>query len=193
MFKLVPFSPELDLTTFYEECTRRGFTNNNSQKVMVDCLDKETRKQMYILYKGDVACGAVGSHTLPELGENAYRICVRACAFPEYRPNQNVVSAGIFFKQHQSVVSQYFIPQCIEFAGRESDMYISSHPSNVGTQRIVHNFYGPLMEKAGYLTRHCELEYRGHLQTFWKLNTERFLEDLSKTYRWTHPEEPSLG
>jgi hypothetical protein len=75
------------------------------------------------------------------------------------------------------------MPVCIEWAGN-SDMYITSHPSEVGTQRLVHNIWAPSLEKTGVLTRAFEKEYRGQLQTFWKLNPEVFLDQLSKVKRW---------
>jgi hypothetical protein len=40
------------------------------------------------------------------------------------------------------------------------------------------------MAKIGLLERVIEQEYRGHVQSFWKLNTDVFLEALSKNNRW---------
>jgi hypothetical protein len=39
------------------------------------------------------------------------------------------------------------------------------------------------MERAGVITKAFEKEYRGHVQTFWKLNKDIFLEQLEKV-KW---------
>jgi hypothetical protein len=64
-------------------------------------------------------------------------------------------------------------------------MYITTHPSDVGTQKLVHNIYAPSLEKTNVLSRSFEREYRGHTQTFWKLNPNVFLEQLNRYPRWT--------
>ena len=75
------------------------------------------------------------------------------------------------------------MPACIAWAPPWEDLYITSHPSEVGTQRLVHTVWGPSLEKTGVLTRQFEKEYRGHLQTFWKLNVDVFLQQLEKV-KW---------
>jgi hypothetical protein len=62
-------------------------------------------------------------------------------------------------------------------------MYITSHASKVGTQRLVHTVWGPTLEKTGVLIRAFEKEYRGHVQTFWKLNPDTFLTQLEEV-KW---------
>ena len=49
MFNLVEWSPNLDLTQFYAEATRRGFINNASQKAMIDCFANEREWNVWIL------------------------------------------------------------------------------------------------------------------------------------------------
>lgn len=184
MYKLVKWTEELNLSEFYAEASRRGFENNSSQRVMVDCFNKEARSQVWILYQNNRAIGSVAAHSLPELGADAYRICARTCTFAEARPSHALITINRLIKEHQNLTAQFFIPACIEWCGSDSDMYISSHPSEVGTQRMVHNVYCPTLAKIGTLERTCELEYRGHLQTFWKLNTNVFLNQLSQYPRF---------
>ena len=38
MYKIVPWTEDLDLTEFYVEAQHRGFVNNASQKAMIDCF-----------------------------------------------------------------------------------------------------------------------------------------------------------
>lgn len=184
MYKIIPWSSELDLTDFYNLAKQRGFENNSSEKALVHCFKNERRSQVWILYKDDVPIGSVAAHSLDILGPNSYRICARTCTFAEASPRTALSTANIIFNQHQNLTAQFFIPICIEWCGEDSDMYISSNNSPVGTQKLVHKLYCPSLEKIGTLTKTCEIEYRGHLQTFWKLNVSVFKEQLAKYPRW---------
>lgn len=186
MYQIKEWSEDLDLSEFYSEALRRGFINNSSQQLMVDCFRKEKDWKVWLLYHNDKVVGSVGAHSLPELGPNSYRICARTCVFTDmldgvYGKNLRTLSV---ITEHQNPTAQFFIPKCIEYCGLDSDMYISSHPSDVGTQKRVHTVYCPSLEKLGTLTRTRELMYRGHLQTFWKLNSEVFLTQLNSSPRW---------
>lgn len=185
MYSLVKWTPALDLTQFYAEAERRGFVNNASQKMLVDSLAKEDKWCIWILYYNAIAVGSVGAHSLPELGPNAYRICTRTCVFTDLTPHNQLRGLKYTCQQHQNVTAQIFIPACIEWCGYNSDMYISSHPSEVGTQRLVHSIYCPALEETGALTKTCELNYRGHVQTFWRLNVPVFIEQLNQLPKWT--------
>ena len=41
MFTIIPWSEDLNLTEFYATAEAKGFTNNSSQKMLVDSLAKE--------------------------------------------------------------------------------------------------------------------------------------------------------
>jgi hypothetical protein len=182
MFKMIPWSSELDLTEFYAEANQRGFVNNSSQKMLVDSLAKESKWCVWILYYNNRAVGSVGAHSLPELDKKAYRICVRTCAFTDLMPFHSLrTKEGI--TTHQNVTAQFFIPKCIEWVG-DNDMYITTHPGEIGRQRLVHNIWGPNLEKTGVLTKTIEKEYRGHIQTFWKINSQEFLRQLNLYGKW---------
>lgn len=184
MYKIIPWSQDLDLSAFYAEAEHRGFINNSSQRMLVDSLSKEKEWAVWILYYNNVAVGSVGTHSIPELGDSAYRICARTCVFTNLTPHNRLRSLKFTCQEHHNITAQFFIPICINWAGEKSDLYISSHPSNVGTQRLVHDIYCPALAETGALTRYCELEYRGHTQTFWKLNVNVFLEQLEAAGRW---------
>ena len=176
MYKIIPWTEDLDLTEFYAEAEHRGFVNNSNQKAMIDCFRNEHDWRVWILYYNNIAVGSVGAHSMDE----GYRICARTCVLSNLLP-LNTLRTRNQIVTHQHVTAQYFMPACIEWA--KDPMYITSHPSEVGTQRLVHNVWGPSLEKSGVLTRAFEKEYRGHIQTFWKLNTNVFLEQLDKV-RW---------
>jgi hypothetical protein len=178
MYKIVPWTQDLDLTDFYQYCESKGFVNNASQKAMIDCFRNEREWCVWILYYNDVAVGSVAAHSINE----GYRICARTCVLTELLPTTTLRTRNQIIK-HQHVTAQFLMPACIEWVGN-NDMYITSHPSQVGTQQLVHTIWGPSLEKTGVLTRAFEKEYRGHIQTFWKLNTNMFLEQLSKVDKW---------
>lgn len=177
MYKIIPWTPELDLTEFYAEADRRGFVNNASQKAMIDCFRNEREWCVWILYYNNKAVGSVGAHSIDE----GYRICARTCIFSDMLPATTLRTRNQI-ATHQHYTAQFFMPVCIEWA--KGDMYITTHPSEVGTQRLVHTVWGPTLEKTGVLTRAFEREYRGHVQTFWKLDATEFLEQLDKVERW---------
>jgi len=186
MYSLVEWTPDLDLTEFYAEAGRRGFINNASQFSMVERIQRESEWAVWILYYNDKAVGSVAAHSLPELGPNAYRICTRTCVFTDMTPHRQLRALKYTCQQHQNITAQFYIPACIEWAGTEADLYISSHPSDVGTQRLVHNIYCPALVETGALERTCELDYRGHTQTFWRLNISTFLKQLNSLPRWSN-------
>jgi hypothetical protein len=187
-FTLVEWSEDLDLSDFYAKAAARGFDNNSSQKALVDCFKNEREFNVWILYLNGEACGSVACHTLDLLGPNAYRICARTCMLTEYRPISGLLTKKRMVHEFQHITPQLYMPANIAWAGTDKDLYISSNDSPIASQRLVHKMWCPEMERIGLLTRECELEYRGHIQTFWKLNTERFLTALSKTHQWNQPE-----
>lgn len=178
MYKIVPWSEELDLSDFYRYCESKGFVNNANQKAMVDCFRNEREWSVWILYYNDVAVGSVAAHSIDE----GYRICARTCVLSELLP-LNTLRTRNQIATHNHVTAQFFMPACIEWVGNKGSMYITSHPSEVGTQRLVHTVWGPTLEKTGVLSKAFEKEYRGHLQTFWKLDKDVFLEQLEKV-KW---------
>jgi len=178
MYKIIPWSEDLDLSNFYAEADRRGFVNNASQKAMIDCFRNEREWCVWILYYNNTAVGSVGAHSI----EEGYRICARTCVFSDMIPMTTVRTRNQIIT-HQHVTAQFFMPACIEWA--KGDMYITTHPSKVGTQRLVHNIWGPSLERTGVLTKAFEKYYRGHVQTFWKLNTLEFIKQLNFYGKWT--------
>lgn len=186
-FKLVEWTPELDLTDFYTEAGKRGFYNNSNQKIMVDCFKNERKWGVFILYKDNIACGSTATHTLDMFGPNAYRICARTCMFPEYGPHQGLLTRSLYRKmirEYQHCVSQFFVPHCIEWCGRDKDLYFSTIDSKDASLRLTHTILCPEMEREGQISRYKDAEYRGHTQTFWKINVDAFLANLNKYERW---------
>ena len=183
MYKIVPWSNEIDLTEFYTIANSKGFSNNASQKMLVDSLAKEKEWNVWILYYNDNAVGSVAAHSFPEMGDNAYRIAARTCIFTDMIPTSSLRTRNQIVT-HQHVTSQFLIPVCIEWAPKGSRLFITSNESSIGTQRLVHRIFGPAMEATGQMKRIAQMLYRGTEQTVWQLYPDKFLEELAKYKRW---------
>jgi len=189
-YKIVEYSDDLDLTEFYKLAESKGYTNNSSKKKLVDCFSKEKEYQVWILYYENKPIGSFAAHTFDEMGEGSYRIAARTCLI-DYRITSaregSLAGKGDAFKcitTNQHITGQFFIPTCIEWAGKDKDLYLTSNDSGSKSQRRVHNIYFPMMEKSGQVNRVCEMMCRGDIQTIWKLNVEKFYEVLNDNHRW---------
>lgn len=183
MYKIQPWTPKLDLTDFYQQAAAKGFNNNSSEEMLINSLSTEKEKQVWILYYNDRAVGSVAAHSFPEMGDNCYRIATRTCVLSHLLPLDSLRTVNQI-KTHQHVTSQFLIPACIEWAPVGSRLFITTNQSPVGTQKRVHNIFGPTMERQGILKRTQELNYRGHIQTVWELFPDKFYESLNKYERW---------
>jgi len=179
MYKLIPWHNDLDLSDFYIKAEERGFYNNSSEQSLIQSISNEREYQLWILYYNDVVVGCVAAHSIDE----GYRICARTCVLTDLIPTLSLRTRNQIIN-HQHITAQYFIPECIKWVNSKGDMYITTHPSSLGTQRLVHNIYAPALVKTNVLTKAFEKEYRGHAQTFWKLNPDEFLSQLSKVKSW---------
>lgn len=183
MYKIVQFSDDLDLEEFYSKAKAKGYENNSSRFWLKDCFLNEAESETWILYYNGKAVGSVAAHSFPALGEHAYRIGVRTCVLtdeidtPSLRTRNQIIT-------HQHATGQFLIPACIEWAGKQNELYITSNNLEGGSQRLVHRIYFPSMEKSGQVEKCGEIEYRGTVQTIWKLNVDRFYEELDKHGRW---------
>jgi hypothetical protein len=183
MYKVIPWSEDLDLDQFYITARAKGFENNSSQQMLVDCFRKEKEWQVWILFYNDIAVGSVAAHSFPEMGENAYRIAARTCVFTDHLPTTTLRTRNQIVT-HQHVTSQFLIPVCIEWCPKDSKLYITSNENSAGTQKLVHRIFGPAMEGTGQMKRICEMYYRGTYQTVWQLFPDCFYKELNKYPRW---------
>lgn len=182
-FKMIPWSESLELTEFYNTAKEKGFYNNSSRHMLVDCFLTERESQTWILYYNDDPIGSVACHSLDILESNAYRICARTCVFTDKYKKLSIRTRKNI-QEHQHITAQFFIPTCIDWAGASNNLYISTNALDTGSQRLVHKIYCPALEETGTLKRACDVEYRGTIQTFWKLNVSTFYDQLSKYPRW---------
>lgn len=183
-YKILKWTSSFDLDDFYREAETQGFYNNSSQARLIDSIAKEKEWCVWILYNNDRAIGSVAAHSLPEFGPNAYRILARCCVLLEPDVYQSVRTRNVII-QHQNINDQFYLPTCIEWAGRDNQLFATSHNTNVGSQHRVHRTYFPLLEKRGIVENWGEVDYRGKTQTFWRYDVEAFEQNLNRYPRWS--------
>lgn len=189
MYKLKMWTPSVDLNMaeFYAEAGARGFENNASRRQLVESISNSSRWCVWVLNFNDRIVGTSAAHSLPELGENAYRICSRTCVLTNWLggPYGKSLRTKKVITEHQNPTSQFFIPEQIEWAGEFADLYISTNSSDVASQQNVNNTFARLLEKTGVLTLAATMPYRGHTQNFWKLNVPQFQAELNSKPKWS--------
>lgn len=182
MFRVVPWSPDLDLSAFYAEAASRGFANNVGQKEMIDCFRNESEWAAWILYQGEKAIGSVAAHSFDIMGPNSYRVLARTCTFGTARPSTGLITPKRLIAEHQNLTDQFLLPVCIEWA--KGDIYATSNMSPIASQRLVHTYYFPTLAKLGIVQKVKDVYYRGIDQTVWRIYPEKFLDNLNKFPRW---------
>lgn len=185
MFKMVEWSPDLDLSEFYNKALERGFHNNASQKTMIECFRNEPEWNAWILYDNDAPVGSVAAHSFDDvMGKNTYRILTRVCSFGEARHHHGLVSPRTLIAQHQNFNDQFFLPQCLEWVNGRGRVFATSNNSAQASQRLVHKHYFPTLQKLGIVTRIKDVHYRHTDQTVWEIHPEEFYINLNKYPRW---------
>lgn len=184
MYKITEWNSNLHLDEFYRTAEAKGFANNSSQKVMIDCFRNENQWKAWILYQDDIAIGSVVSHTFDDvMGPGSYRVLARTCTFGTARQHNGLITPKKLIAEHQNLTDQFLLPACISWAGTEN-IYATSNDSKIASQRLVHRHYFPTLEKIGIVERVKEVYYRYTEQTVWKINGDRFLENLERYPRW---------
>jgi hypothetical protein len=181
MYKIVDFNTSIDLTEFYNSAASKGFLNNSNQEVLYNSFTHFNKFKVWLLQYNDIFIGSVAAHSLEELGflgNKAFRIAARTCILTDRDPNYPSLRTKNQILTHQNVTAQILLPLCIEWAGRNNDLYITSNEKKHGTQRLVHNIFCPLMQSIGVLEQPLEFEYRTALQYFWKINVDMFYKQL---------------
>ena len=184
MFNMREWTQSIDLAEFYQNALSRGYVNNSNQRIMVESLCYEDNWNVWLLEHNDKIVGATAAHSLTIFDKPSFRICARTCVLTNLLPIRSLRSLGNTIIKHQNITAQFYIPKCISWCPADSDLYITTHNSTDASQRQVHQIYCPALEKSGVLTKAHELEYRGHMQTFWKLDRQMFLEQLNSNTKW---------
>lgn len=192
-WKLETYSNQ-DLTQWFKAAESKKYYNNSSPEMLFRLLETEECARLFLLYYKDNVVGNVIAHkikTLNILGKDAYRIAARLCVISdlidgdrEFKTLRSV-NEGI---NHDHVSAQFLYPACIEYAGRNNPLYISTLDDPVASQKVIHKRWAPYWHKMGILDSPIELEYRKKFQSFWKFNVDEFYKTL-KLQRWPEAQE----
>lgn len=134
MFKIIPYSKDLDLTKFYQQAKEQGYYRHTDPSVFN--YDRELRSQAWIVYQEDNPIASFAAHTLiPRQefrGTIAYMIWNSMCVL-KYQPIKTF-GPSEFYDQHQNFHSQIVSPTCIKWVYDQEgttdvDMF-SSHTKN---------------------------------------------------------------
>lgn len=184
MYKIIPWAEDLDLDQFYKDAAIRGFENNSSRQMLVDCFKKEKYWQVWILYYDNEPVGSVAAHTFDDvMGPNAFRVAARTCVFTDKLPLDSLRTRNQIVT-HQHATGQFLIPACLEWLPTGARAFITTNKNEAGTQKIVHRVFAPAMEKTGQMKRIREVFYRETNQTVWEIFPDKFFEQLNKYPRW---------
>jgi hypothetical protein len=185
MFEIVDWNEKLDLESFYNSAAERGFVNNSSQEKMIDCFRNEKEWHAWILYKDDLPIGSVAAHSFDDvMGENSFRILTRTCSFSEYSPCKGLITPKKLVAEHQNFTDQFLLPTCLDWVNNRGRVFATSNSKTEGSQRLVHKFYFPTLEKLGIVSKIKDVYYRYTYQTVWQIHPNKFFENLNRDPRW---------
>lgn len=164
------------LQRFMDECSNRGLVNNATIEKL-NLFKNEPRNVLFMLKKDDTVIGTFGAHTL-DLFENAYRICARACILTDQTEHSSLRTVNQI-RTHQNVLARYGLDACIKWVNDpNANLYISTHPSDVGAMKLMHRIVLPVFEKTGLVERVGDFTYKKNIQTFWKVNPAKYYEQI---------------
>jgi hypothetical protein len=184
LYELKEWNENLDLSEFYSIASLKGFVNNSSQKHMIDCFRNEKKWNCWILYSNGIAIGSVAAHTFDDImGPGSYRILTRVCTFGEYGITRGLIKPKKLISEHQNLTDQFLLPKCIEWAGKDN-LYATSNNSEEASQKLVHRYYFPTLQQLGIVEYIKDIFYRNTKQSLWKINADKFQDNLDKFPRW---------
>ena len=176
-FEIKPQKLDKPIKEFMAECKRRGLHNNDNLPSLL-AFRKHKRHVMFMLKQDEKIIGTFGAHSL-HLFENAYRICVRACVLTDQTEHRSLRMVNQI-RTHQNLLAKYGLDACIKWVDDPTaNLYISTHPSEIGAMALMHRIVLPEFAKSGLVERVGDFKYYGVVQTFWKVFPEKYYEQIS--------------
>ena len=172
MYTMKEWNENLDLSEFYDEARKRGYHNNDSYESMIQPFENLDDTKILILYYNNMAVGSSISHPFLD----GYRIFARLCVFTDLTPFKRCGTVRAF-KEHQHITARFFLP---EHAKLNSPLYFTTHPEPTAKMKGVHNNAAKWFEQAGVSAWLGDMKYRGCVQSVWKVNTQKWLDDMNK-------------
>jgi len=187
MYEIKKYNDNLDLSFFYQRCAMKGFKNNSSKKKLVDIFKNEKDYQLWILYYNNKPIGSTGFHSFDDvMGKNSYRICVRTCVLTDELDILNIRPLSNIIKKHQNISSQIYMPLCIKFTPKNSNLYITTSNKEEASMKLMHRIVFPELGKMGVVKNIKNIIYKGTEQTIWQLFPDLYLKSLEQHPRWEY-------
>ena len=172
MYTLKEYHPEMDLSQFYEEARKRNYHNNDSYESMIKPFEDIPDSRVLILFYNDVPVASSVSHPFLD----GYRIFARLCVFTDLTPFNRCGTVKAF-KEHQHVTPRFFLP---EHAKLKGPLYFTTHPEDTAKMQSMHRVVTKWLSECGVIGWLGDMKYRGCVQSVWKVNTQKWLEDMDK-------------
>lgn len=187
MYEIKEYDDSLDLDYFYDKCKAKGYSNNCSKSKLVKNLMTEKEFKLWILYYNNKPVGSTAFHSFDDvMGENSYRICVRTCVLTDELDIFNIRPLSTIIKKHQNISSQIYMPLCIRFTPKNSNLYITTCNKEKASMRLMHKIVFPELEKMCVVKNIKNIIYKGTEQTVWQLFPDLYLKSLEKYPRWKY-------
>jgi hypothetical protein len=184
-YRIVEYTPELDLSEFYAEADKRGYENNNSQKAMFDCFRNEREWMGWMLEYNGKYIGGVCGHSFDDvMGPDSYRIFARTCVITELTHRPSFYTRNTCIVQQQCAAAQFFVSIALQYFGKDKKFYATSNTNFVGNQQRVNRVWFPIQEKLGRFDFVKTQFYRGCDQNIWQLNIAEWEKSLSMYEQW---------
>lgn len=171
MYKVVPWSKELDLTDFYKTAKEKGFLNNSTEKLLVDSFRNEREWNVWILYYNDIAVGSMAAHSFDDVtGPNSYRVAARTCVFTDKIASTGLktLNTMIDYTKGQHPVG-YLFQACIDWIPKGSRIFTTTVINNTtGKQRSAH-IVTRALTKFKTFNNIGDIHYRHTDQTLWEI------------------------
>ena len=184
-YKIVEWTPDLDLSDFYAEATRRGFENNHSQKAMFDCFRNEREWKGWMLEYNGRYVGGVCAHSFDDvMGPGSYRILARTCVFTDLTHRPHFYTKNTSIVGQQCAAAQFYVPVTLQHFGLDKKFYATSNANPVGNQQRVNRLWFPVQERLGRFKLAKTQFYRGCEQNIWELNTQEWCSSIATYEQW---------
>jgi len=166
---------KLDKPAAEKFCCSQNYSNNTS----LEKMKWDWCPFWCAAFYGDKIISIAGTHELPEVSPNAYRLLFRGAQLPGYTlgTGRNIFKTGIQLS--------YLLPLQIEWATRQNpdaELYISTNINNDGgkSQRM-NNTIMPLLAKSGIWKLDRQMELYNVPQNLWRINVARYMEERNRS------------
>ena len=156
-----------EIFSFFDECNQQNLTNNNN----VDSIgfNKRQNEAWWVAKTNNKIISISGTHRLPFLGKNAWRVLVRSATLKEYRGTAGPFSKSLTHEFTWGHILKHQIDYCKQHGGTEfyftTNIVNSTVKSNEKTNKLVERILVP----QGYIKFEEQITLYDTPQNVWKI------------------------